>query len=796
MTWRNYDSALQQLLGAGLEVPAGLELDRIVHCRVPGDRGAEKKGWYILHELATTSGDTLLVGAYGNWREGTDANGKPLSHRIELKGVALSGDEKAAVRARIKEDRARADRLLERKRERAAEEARAMWVRLLPTGACDYLTRKGVGAHGVRFSERGNLAIPLQDTNGNLHGLQIIYGDPATKTKKGRDKDFWPAGLAKRGHFHLLGTPQWVVLVCEGYATGASLFEATGLPVAVAFDAGNLLPVAQALARRYRTARILVCADDDYLGRCQACGESTPVAVSECEHCGQAHGKHNTGATAAQNAALAVHGAHVLPQFAARAGKKLTDYNDLALADGVHVVRTQIEAKLDALRWNPRGAGRAPGEEGEGGGFAFDLDKLLGGFTLIYGTETVFDGARRRVIGLGPLRAAAGKSLVRMWLEHPSRRTVVPEDVVFDPTAPTDGSDGRCNLWAGWPTVPRSGSCERHLELLEYLCSNEDKPREVFQFILKWLAYPIQNPGSKMASAILMHGPEGSGKNSFFGAVRRIYGQYGGIFSQVELESQFNGWASGKLFMIGNEVVTRAELYHQQGRIKNMITEPEWQVNEKNLPARMEANHCNFVFFSNRIDIAKLDPEDRRYCVVWTPQALDDEFYRELAAETKAGGDAALHDYLLNLELGTFDGHTKPPITRSKRELMDLGMDSTERFWREWTDFDRGDPHRVSALGVPCIPAPSEDLYKLYQTWCARQGIGKPATLTTLIGVIVKKPGVERSRDRYSNGFTSHQKTVVYPPGIERPLGDSRTWLFDHVTVFQEALSEYREGKR
>ena len=70
-------------------------------------------------------------------------------------------------------------------------------------------------------------------------------------------KEFWPPGLAKVGHFHLLGAPQWIVLVAEGYATAASLHMATGFPVAVAFDAGNLVHVAKALRARYRGVRIV-----------------------------------------------------------------------------------------------------------------------------------------------------------------------------------------------------------------------------------------------------------------------------------------------------------------------------------------------------------------------------------------------------------------------------------------------------------------------------------------------------------------------------------------------------------
>jgi len=91
-----------------------------------------------------------------------------------------------------------------------------MWHRLSHEGDCAYLRKKGVAAHGVRFTPSGNMALPLLDARGAIHGLQIIYAD---KAKKGRDKDFWPAGLAKKGHWFQIGSPDWICLVAEGYAT-------------------------------------------------------------------------------------------------------------------------------------------------------------------------------------------------------------------------------------------------------------------------------------------------------------------------------------------------------------------------------------------------------------------------------------------------------------------------------------------------------------------------------------------------------------------------------------------------
>lgn len=786
----NYDNVLEQLRAGGLDVDS-LEVGRLVRCPTVDDSGRrQRSGWYVLHQIQTQQAGVLLVGAWGNFREGVDPqSGKPISHRIEIRGRDVSPEERAAIRDRIMEDRRRAAADRARLAERAARRAAAVWQVLPPAPADNaYLRDKGVQSHGLRESEKGTLAVPIHDVDGRIHGLQLIYTDPDLIRRKGRAKDYWPYGVDKEGGLYLIGAPAHVVLVAEGYATAASLHEAVGLPVAVAFDAGGLRWVAKALRRRYRQARILICADDDFLLKCRQCKQVYEVAAGRCPACEAAAHHGNTGITAASGAALAVDGSYLAPAFDDRGQQKLTDWNDLHRTAGAHAVRAQIEAHLADLGWDAAGATPrrgAAGGDGAADGWCFDFQDLLDRYALIYGTETVFDGVRRRIVGLGALRAAAGKSRVRMWLEHPGRQTVLPDDVVFDPGA-DPGDESICNLWAGWPTSPREGSCDLLLELLEFLCSQEPAPRDVYEWVLQWLAYPIQHPGAKMQTSILMHGPEGTGKNTFFGAIRQIYGRYGGIFDQVQLESQFNGWASGRLFMIGNEVVTRVELYHQQGRLKNMITETEWQINEKNLPTRLEQNHCNFVFFSNRVDIAKLDPGDRRYCVIWTPPPLSEDFYHDVAAEIRAGGIAALHHHLLTLDLGAFGPHTKPPTTAAKRDLVEMSMDSTERFWVDWT---------TGQIPVPCTACRGDDLYQAYRVWAGREGLPKAAPANVLLAVVGKKPGVTKSRAWYYEGQTRVQRRVVIPPGVEPdPATSQMSWLSDQIGRVRNAIEDWREG--
>jgi putative DNA primase/helicase len=300
--------------------------------------------------------------------------------------------------------------------------------------------------------------------------------------------------------------------------------------------------------------------------------------------------------------------------------------------------------------------------------------------------------------------------------------------------------------------------------------------------VLKWIAYPLQHPGAKMQTAIVMHGEEGAGKNLFWEVVRTIYGPYGSVITQNELESQFNTWATRKLFMIANEVVSRSELREHKGRLKNYITEKELQINEKLLPLRTEENHMNFVFLSNETQPLALDRTDRRYLVLWTPPAKPPDFYAKVGAELDAGGGAAaLYAYLMALDLADFSPHAKPIMTQAKRNLIEISKISAELFFDEWS---------AGQLRVPFLPAKAHDLYRAFLKWCGINGEKHPPSQTKF-GAYMRRLGVPSDRKRV--GGSSNPLTLYLVPIAE----DSQHWgesLDRLVRHFEESLDLWSRG--
>lgn len=217
----------------------------------------------------------------------------------------LTATERAAFARRMDALRCHHDTEQRQRQAEAAAAALVRWTAAVPAQAHRYLSAKDVRAHGARIESNNTLLIPMRDSEGRLHSLQAIAPDGS--------KRFMPGGKVK-GCYHAIGRPSGKLAICEGYATGATIHEDTGHAVAVAFNAGNLLPVAQALRAKYPCLTLVVCADDDW----------------------KTEG--NPGLTAATDAARAVGALLAVPKFDGLArSEKDTDFNDLHRLAGLAV---------------------------------------------------------------------------------------------------------------------------------------------------------------------------------------------------------------------------------------------------------------------------------------------------------------------------------------------------------------------------------------------------------------------------------------------------------------------------
>lgn len=197
----------------------------------------------------------------------------------------------------------------------SADKAKFIWNNARPVAQNSYLECKKVHFHDLK-EYKGCLLIPLYDNSGKISTLQFIDSDG--------NKRFLSGGK-KKGCYFIIGSLENAekVFICEGYATGATIHECSGIPVVVAFDSGNLKPVAQAIREKYSNLKIFLCADND-------CYHEKGI---------------NPGVEKAKDAAQAVDAKVIIPKFKDTSTKP-TDFNDLFILEGKEAVNMILEEAL------------------------------------------------------------------------------------------------------------------------------------------------------------------------------------------------------------------------------------------------------------------------------------------------------------------------------------------------------------------------------------------------------------------------------------------------------------------
>lgn len=283
----------------GLTPPAQIIPDGKIHRFSTTGRSGDKAGWCVFY------GDHPAAGAFGDWRSGVSETWSASSSNT------LTPEDRQAHQQRLDLLRQQREEEEARGHEEAAAWAAEIWENSQPAPADHpYLLRKLAHVNHLRVY-RGDLSIggscmdgalvlSLHDAGGKLCSLEFICADGT--------KRFLPGGR-KRGCYSLLGEITDTVCLVEGYATGSSVHQATGYPVVIAFDAGNLKPVAEEIHSKHPSTQIIVCGDND---------------VSE------------TGQKKAREAAQAVGGMVVIPDAPG------SDWNDVHQRYGLEAVRTAV----------------------------------------------------------------------------------------------------------------------------------------------------------------------------------------------------------------------------------------------------------------------------------------------------------------------------------------------------------------------------------------------------------------------------------------------------------------------
>jgi phage/plasmid primase-like uncharacterized protein len=364
------------IVNAGITPPDQIIDDGKLHRFSTNEKTSNKDGWYVLHS------DGVPNGQFGCWRAGIES-----SWKAEL-GRPYTAEE--LERLKEQSDKISVQRKVEQKE--AGLRAKSIWDKTTEAVNHSYLDNKGIKPHIAR-QYNDTLVIPLYQQK-EITSLQFINKDG--------EKQFLKGGTVS-GSYCGIGAivEPSPICICEGYATGATIHEATSYPVIVSFNSGNLSKIAKIVKAQYPNFDLIIAGDDDF------------------------QNEKNPGKRAATEAAQATQARLIFPAFAEPREASQTDFNDMAQSQGLFSVGVLFQ---DALKQDPVGPKKFSLQQFSLNGQSESMkkqmleDKYVLGRMAILGQFVVFYAAPN-----------IGKTLLVLWMiiRAIEKRQVKASDIFY-----------------------------------------------------------------------------------------------------------------------------------------------------------------------------------------------------------------------------------------------------------------------------------------------------------------------------------------------------------------------------
>lgn len=315
------------------------------------------------------------------------------------------------------------------------------------------------------------------------------------------------------------------------------------------------------------------------------------------------------------------------------------------------------------------------------------------------------------------------KSAAVEWLKWPGRAELLR--TTYKPGQPAITDAKELNSWTSWglpANVISKGDLSLWNELIAFLFKHAEPEHK--EWFLNWLAYPLQYPGTKLFTSVVLWGlAQGTGKTLIGHTMQRVYGRNFIEIGNHQLSAGFNEWAAQRQFVLADEIAGD-EKRTNSDYMKSMITQREITINAKYEKLYTVPDCINYMFTSNHPDSVFVEDADRRYFVhEVVGQPLSPAFYKAYDAWYRSDAVGALFHSLFTRNLGAFEPHAHAPMTAAKRQLIQTGRSEAGNYiaglrdgstelcvgqkpmpWTLWTSAEiynsymRGDPNKRLTL--------------------------------------------------------------------------------------------------
>jgi hypothetical protein len=265
------------------------------------------------------------------------------------------------------------------------------------------------------------------------------------------------------------------------------------------------------------------------------------------------------------------------------------------------------------------------------------------------------------------------------WLNRIDRRQYA--GIVFQP-GNADVIDGKLNLWRGFGVEPVKGDWSlMRKHMFDVMASAN---RELFEYIMCWLAWSVQNPDRQAEVALVFKGKRGTGKGTLGNAMLRIFGQHGVHISNTDhLTGHFNNHLRDACLLFADESYFPGDK-KAEGNLKRLITEPTLFIEGKGRDGISVTNMLHVIIASNEEWVVPAGERERRFVKIDVPDIHIQEakWFDPIHAELEGGGYGAMLFDLLHHDLGDWHPRRIPGDT-GLLDQQERSLSPLDAWWSE-----------------------------------------------------------------------------------------------------------------
>jgi hypothetical protein len=285
-------------------------------------------------------------------------------------------------------------------------------------------------------------------------------------------------------------------------------------------------------------------------------------------------------------------------------------------------------------------------------------------------------------LGERTIRKPRGK----WWIDHPRHRQF--DDIDFIPGKPgiievrDTAVPGRilrkANMFCGFSCEPAQGDCQLFLShVFDHVCQRD---KELYKYILNWMASGVQNPGNPARTALSMRGKPGAGKGIFATGYGKIFGRHFlHLTNREHVVGKFNAHSAESCLTFADEALFVGDA-RDADIIKTLISEETKMVERKGIDAIPVGNYARTIFATNHDHALRIEADDRRIVSIHVvvpddmvgPAGADKRraYFMPIIEQMDNGGRAALLHELLDRDIQGFNPEAIPQTEELGRQKL------------------------------------------------------------------------------------------------------------------------------